>query len=236
MNPASPSFYFELRLSFLTRSIHASAAVERSRRAPPGVARGSARPVRPARRHVPRCARRSPVTKSPQAWMRTSPFGSRSNSAGSAWPIDVCPNTRARPSDCRPPAKHSDALPVIPSTRIATGPLYGSTRSPGGVDEPRIRGELQLRLPRLHHAERRALGHEVPGDAHDHRREPAGIAAQIDHDAVGRCGTRPSPSGTGGSTAVIQTLKPMTPARAAARRRLQRRRHAHEHRRQAARR
>src|SRR5258708_1950872 len=65
--------------------------------------------------------------------MRTSPFGSRSNSAGSAWPIDVCPNTRARPSDCRPPEKHSDALPVIPSTRIATGPLYGSTRSPAAL-------------------------------------------------------------------------------------------------------
>ena len=140
--------------------------------------------LRPGSRLALRAACPSAVTKSPYAWIITSPFGRRSNNAGSACPIVVWPNTRARPIDCMPPEKHSDALPLMASTRIATGPSYTDDRLAAGIHRARIRDEVRVVVTRLHRAERFHLADEMSRDAHHHRCESTGIAAQVEDDAV----------------------------------------------------
>ena len=164
--------------------------------------------------------------------MRTSPFGRRSNSAGSACPMEGCPKIRARPIDCIPPAKHSDALPLIESTRIASGPAKAADLFAAGVDEPGICREPQfLVLAGFHHSERFRFTHEMTRDAHHHRGEAAGIAAQIDDDPV-----RLPELVHRGLELRVDGRHPHVEAddahRAARRRLLFRRLHAHEHGRQ----
>src|SRR4029453_12830907 len=50
--------------------------------------------------------------------------------------------------------------------------------------EPRIRNETQFFVSRFHDTERHPLAEKMSRDAHEHRSKPAGIAAEIDDDAV----------------------------------------------------
>ena len=68
---------------------------------------------------------------------------------------------------------------------MATGPANGSTRWPAPLTSRGFAANFSSCLARLHRPERLALGEKVPGDAHDHGREPARVAAKVDDDAVG---------------------------------------------------
>ena len=154
-----------------------------------------------------------PVTKSPQAWIRTSPFGSRSNSAGSAWPIDVSPEHARAAERLQAAGEALRRAARQPVDENGDGTVERLDALAGAVDEARNRRELQLRLPRLHHAERlRAPVRKCPASPMIIAASPPGLPR--------RSITMPSAlaklvdrlSGTGRSTAVIHTLKPMTPA------------------------
>ena len=58
------------------------------------------------------------------------------------------------------------------------------SKSCARVDPPRIDDEPQLVVAGFHHAERLPLVDEMARDAHQHRRQPARVPAQIDDDAV----------------------------------------------------
>ena len=154
------------------------------------------------------------VTKSPTAYISTSPFGSRFVDAGSACPIVWRPKTRARPRLCSAPAKHSDALAVSSSTRIATGPANGVTRRPSSVDEARVRRELRLAPPAsacVPSSER--LGRSRGRETRDHV-PPARRDCRADRSRVPPLdGTCRRPRRSDPSTVAIQTLKPMKPTR-----------------------
>ena len=51
--------------------------------------------------------------------------------------------------------------------------------------QPRIGVKLERRVAHLHLAEQHARREEVPGDARHHAGQSAGVAAQIDHHAIG---------------------------------------------------
>ena len=115
------------------------------------------------------------------------------------------------PSDCMPPAKHSDALPVIASTSIATGPANGSTRSPAAFTSRGFATNLNsVSRVFIMPSGLRSL-EEVTGDPHDHRRQAAGVAAQIDDDRRRRVRNRSIARWNSASTAGIHTLNPITP-------------------------
>ena len=84
-----------------------------------------------------------------------------------------------------PPVKHSEALPLIASTRIATGPANGSTRSPRALTSRGLALKRSSESRVFIVPERLAFLDEVARDPHQHRGEAAGVAAEVDHDAAG---------------------------------------------------
>ncbi len=106
-----------------------------------------------------------PVTKSPQAWMSTSPFGSsieqrRQRLSHRRLPehARAAERLHAARETLRRAARH-------PVDENGDGTLVRLDALAGGIDEPRIRGELQ-RPPAVVFITPSvdALGHEVPGE------------------------------------------------------------------------
>jgi hypothetical protein len=95
------------------------------------------------------------------------------------------PNVLARPSDRSPPAKTSLVLALVPSMRMATGPANGGQALAAGGDDDGLDEEVHLGAAHGHGAQVGLLAEQEAGERAGHEPDAAGVAAQVDDDAVG---------------------------------------------------
>ena len=176
--------------SNLTDPMHryrASAARPRSVASRP---RGAARSerhhfVRDARRR-PRALRPVDVTKSPTAYISTSPFGSVLRRRRQRLPHRLTAED-ARPTEALQARRRSTPTRSPSVRRRGSRPVRKTAHAAAvAASTARVGVELRACTPaHLHPAEQRRLVDDVAGDAANHVRQPARIAAQIDDEPVG---------------------------------------------------